>query len=620
MEVKEVFTNITPIPIEDNQNIKDLLSASSMRVGAGALAFKVDSSGMWLGAIKFEDAPFSVDMEGNVVASSITLSGYVAVGGSAADVNAGATTISGSKLTTGTVTADYVVVGISITAPTITGGTVQTASSGKRVVMSTNKIEIFNSVGASVGTFEGLAGTYASAIQTTIAEINVLAMNAEAIGYTSITKDALIGVDLGDLRLTTMKSDTSGGDIVLSPEVGQSVISYRNIIPNADGTLYLGNATYGWGRVYLGSASRYLEDNAGTLYWNGSPVGGGGEANTASSAGGTSLVLTKAGVDLPFKGISVSSRLSLTSYSTYLYLDHATGSGYNHVPTGGSSGQYLVYSSAGTAAWGSAPVGLPSGGTTYQMLRNSGSGAASWTSSVYVGGSVSYAFYLSGAFIASTVGMAIGGNTTVSGALGVVGEVNASSGSVHTSGNIYTGGYGANEGSVNCALVAGDAGSINFDSVGSLQVGTHLDPSSAGSYNLGGATRYWNDVSYKTLTDRGCLGWFDDGVEMQDGTVLSDLEAIKSIKKHATKKTVYGVPMLDYKTMPKSVYKPAVDNDGNILPRDENDDPYVMEKNKDGAEIKIKAQDGAETTALISIMFGAIKELTARLELLEVKK
>lgn len=135
-------------------------------------------------------------------------------------------------------------------------------------------------------------------------------------------------------------------------------------------------------------------------------------------------------------------------------------------------------------------------------------------------------------------------------------------------------------------------------------------PVTAGLQNLGNATNYWNDVSYKTLTDRGCLGFFDDGVELRDGTIVTDVEAIKRIRKHPTKKTIYGVPMLDYETMPKVVFKEApiaeVDThlkDGRIIPK--------------GAKI---GEDGAETTAIISILIGSIKELSARIDTLEGKK
>jgi len=124
-------------------------------------------------------------------------------------------------------------------------------------------------------------------------------------------------------------------------------------------------------------------------------------------------------------------------------------------------------------------------------------------------------------------------------------------------------------------------------------------------FNLGDAANYWNDVSYKTITDRGCLPFCDDGVELSDGKIVSDTEAIKSIQKHPTKKTVHGLPMLDYKTFPKKAYKPADDN-GVLIARDGNDEP-------------IGAADGIEMTMMFGVFIGAIKELTNRIEKLEQK-
>jgi len=139
--------------------------------------------------------------------------------------------------------------------------------------------------------------------------------------------------------------------------------------------------------------------------------------------------------------------------------------------------------------------------------------------------------------------------------------------------------------------------------------------STSGTVSLGTAGQYWNDVSYKTLTDRGCLGWFDEGVELQDGTVVSDIEAIKAIKKHETRLTVYGKPMLDYKSLPKVSYKPA-EMYGKILNRDKDDKPYFFDE---GSGEKKYAEDGAEMTSLFSIMIGAIKELSSRIDKLESK-
>ena len=45
--------------------------------GYGDKVFGQSSQGIWLGAADFVDAPFRVDMEGNVIATSLDLSAYL---------------------------------------------------------------------------------------------------------------------------------------------------------------------------------------------------------------------------------------------------------------------------------------------------------------------------------------------------------------------------------------------------------------------------------------------------------------------------------------------------------------------------------------------------------------
>lgn len=171
-------------------------------------------------------------------------------------------------------------------------------------------------------------------------------------------------------------------------------------------------------------------------------------------------------------------------------------------------------------------------------------------------------------------------------------------------------------------LFGGGGTYLEFDHSGNIFRPVH--GTSAGSVNLGDASNYWGDVSYKTLTDRGCLAWLDDGVECANGTKTTDLKAIMKIKKHPTKQTVYGKPMLDYKSFPKVSYKPAVMNLKDqktrqhsevVLSRDENDRPYYIDKHGK----KVFAEDGIEMTSFFSIMIGAIKELAQKVEALEAK-
>ena len=170
----------------------------------------------------------------------------------------------------------------------------------------------------------------------------------------------------------------------------------------------------------------------------------------------------------------------------------------------------------------------------------------------------------------------------------------------------------------NTDYVSGSSGGIDFNTPGRIEVSTYFDPPDGGTYNLGGADRYWGDISYKTLTDRGCLGWYDEGVELQDGRIVSDLDALKEIKPHPTRKTPAGRTRLDYSTLPKDVYVTPKRHNGTVFPQDpETGEWYSEEFDRKSGKIKrIPAQEGAETTALISIILGAVKELSAKQELI----
>jgi len=80
----EAFTDIPDKKLTDSPGLygQDYMnSVSSMQMGFGDRSFKADESGLWLGANAFADAPFSVDMQGNLVASSATFSQYISKAG-----------------------------------------------------------------------------------------------------------------------------------------------------------------------------------------------------------------------------------------------------------------------------------------------------------------------------------------------------------------------------------------------------------------------------------------------------------------------------------------------------------------------------------------------------------
>lgn len=86
MAIVQAFTDVQEVPLPvatgDIYGTSDLTNTAQIGMGFGSKVFRADEQGIWLGAKKFADAPFSVDMEGNTVASSLTISGYLTNAGS----------------------------------------------------------------------------------------------------------------------------------------------------------------------------------------------------------------------------------------------------------------------------------------------------------------------------------------------------------------------------------------------------------------------------------------------------------------------------------------------------------------------------------------------------------
>ena len=81
MAVIQAFNDIKETPLLDAVGMiygkSDLTNIAQAQIGFGVESFRADQSGIWLGAKKFVDAPFSVDMAGNMVASTATFGQYI---------------------------------------------------------------------------------------------------------------------------------------------------------------------------------------------------------------------------------------------------------------------------------------------------------------------------------------------------------------------------------------------------------------------------------------------------------------------------------------------------------------------------------------------------------------
>lgn len=91
-EIITPYTNIPIAPLEEKKNTRYgsdyFRDINELQVGMGSNVMRVDQQGLWLGAERFEDAPFSVSMTGEIVATGLTLS---TIGGTLDDIANGST-------------------------------------------------------------------------------------------------------------------------------------------------------------------------------------------------------------------------------------------------------------------------------------------------------------------------------------------------------------------------------------------------------------------------------------------------------------------------------------------------------------------------------------------------
>lgn len=567
-------------------------------VGVGKVLVAVAENSAVVGTLATYNLNEATQITGdNILANSINASKIVTgqlivgtnVGLGTAQDSAGVTTIIGNVVTTGfvnalNVTAQYIVASVSITTPTITGGTITIGTGNAVFKADSNGIYLGNAVFASAPfrvsptgavTASDITITGGSIQWSTIAgTTNAPASNA-TVGATwnsnisgqpsdsAITNPSYITST--KITATTIESPTiSGGTLTIGS--GNSIFK-----ANTDG-IYLGNATF--------ASAPFRVDLDGNLVAT--------QATIQTSTGNSRVVFTSDSIRF-YSGGTLRSTIDGSADAN----GGMKNSGDFFVANNRS--YWIASTDGGASEYGG--IGVTNAN---QLWITCGT-----ANTFYIFNNAQTLAYISG----SNIAIVIGNGTNILDLIPHQSVTQDLGDSTHIWDDVW------------CSTVGRQSGNaIWFDQAGRIQVDNHFDPSGAGSYNCGGSTRYWNDISYKTLTDRGCLGWFDEGVELQDGRKVTDTEAIQNMKKHPTKKTIYGVPMLDYTTFPKVSYKKAAKHDGTLLPRNKNDEPYETEINpRTKKKETTMAQDGIEMTSVFSIMLGAIKELDNRLKELELK-
>ena len=193
-------------------------NATSVQQGSGNEIYKFDYRGLWLGAAEFEDAPFSVSMEGDITGAALTVSQIDipdTISGNSFHVDSlgnmwsGKTTLTNapfSVLNTGDVTATSII----ITGGTIDGITLTSLTSGSEIAIQgwthdmVFSITDLNTVAWASGTITLMNGdTYS------IDAGNTGNMSAETYVYLDI------GTSITVLQTTTTKTTAVGSGKIM---------------------------------------------------------------------------------------------------------------------------------------------------------------------------------------------------------------------------------------------------------------------------------------------------------------------------------------------------------------------------------------------------------------------
>jgi len=135
-------------------------------------------------------------------------------------------------------------------------------------------------------------------------------------------------------------------------------------------------------------------------------------------------------------------------------------------------------------------------------------------------------------------------------------------------------------------VLAGDSTNLGGGgTIGNGDVGAKDDVRAGDDIVAGG------DIYYTKSHASGCYSFHDEGVVLRNGELVDDTEAIKRFKKHPTEMTTYGQPKIDPQSMPEFI---TTTLEGDT----ENKIYYTSE-------------------AMVSLLIGAVRELTGRIEKLE---
>lgn len=228
-------------------------SFNSIGIGSGSKVFRADQSGIWLGGAEYANAPFKVDMDGNLTASSVTITGYIPTGGAAADVNSSVTSINANRINISgqtTFTAGY----DPTTKVASTAGTYTSATSGARVQVfpdvntgivayDSSNSKVFEVLVGGTNVGDVTIGNYSSgngmfwddSAATFTIKGDMTAGNITGVNFQTASSGARVLISAGGSKI---EIKNSGGSNILELDDEVIIFASRSSAPNETNAIY----------------------------------------------------------------------------------------------------------------------------------------------------------------------------------------------------------------------------------------------------------------------------------------------------------------------------------------------------------------------------------------------
>ena len=160
-----------------------------------------------------------------------------------------------------------------------------------------------------------------------------------------VTNDSVAANNLLDGETATMNNGLRTTGTVVVPTKTSDLTNDSGFITSAQAPVQSVNGATGAVTVTVPTKTSDLTNDSGFV--------------TSSGVTGVVINTTAEPYDLPITNgnakLDIGDGLSVSD-SSGVELKHATGAGWKHIPSGGSSGQFLGYSSSGTASWQTPPT------------------------------------------------------------------------------------------------------------------------------------------------------------------------------------------------------------------------------------------------------------------------